>query len=525
EETRPRNIAMIYAIKAFHAHADLTGKLIDPATVAETTQLKLDAQAALAEAQDAQAASAGSAEAAAEAQEAAELVAGTVSRATSVAGLTDPVTLSDGERGLVSGSGSSSIDGIYEVQSSAWLKIGELSNAGKVSFSDGFTRDDSRVPAEYDADGVLLREYDLEGNVRYSGKIYGADGEAAVLPDGVEFISAGDPGHVAEDGVMPLAFDARGRAILALHPESVRQAYVEVPPSVDTSALVSRRDIAIWSDSMAAAGSGWGPDHFAPLFSDRSVTTFGYGGRTAQSIGRYQGSFAVTVEAVTIPASGGVTVVPDGSWINDGQSTSATLSEVSGVVSRSGSTHTFTRDEAGDEVIVAAGTRLYIKTGDAYRQHTCVFVSGRNNINYTDGDDFALQGVVDVNISMVEHLTPLSKHFVFCGVTSKADERSDGTASEQEELRKVNRFNELMRRAVGEAHYVDLQDYMVNRALFEAINDGLLDSGTYPTAQDVLDIASGTVPVTLRSDATHYSDTGKTMAAKHVHRHILAKGY
>lgn len=133
DDTRPRNIAMIYAIKAFHAYADLTGKLIDPATVAETTQLKLDAQAAVAEAQVSQAASAGSAAAAADAQEAAELVAGTVSRATSVAGLTDPVTLSDGDRGLVSGSGSSSIDGIYEVQSSAWVKIGELSNAGKAS--------------------------------------------------------------------------------------------------------------------------------------------------------------------------------------------------------------------------------------------------------------------------------------------------------------------------------------------------------------------------------------------------------
>ncbi|MBR9820709.1 MAG: hypothetical protein GYB51_06885 [Rhodobacteraceae bacterium] len=388
--------------------------------------------------------------------------------------------------------------------------------SAKVAYSDGVGRDDARSPAEYDDKGVILREYDEEGSVRFSRDIYGAGGA---------LIDASSPGHVAADEVFPIAFDTQGRAILVLHPESVRRAYKDAPPAFDTDAIVSRRDIAIWSDSMAAAGSGWGPDHFAPLFGDRSVTTFGYGGRTAQSIGRYQGSYPVTVEAVTIPVTGGVAVVPDGSWINDGQSTPATLSEVSGVVSRSGSTYTFTRNEAGDEVIVAAGARLYINTGDAHRAHTSVFVSGRNNINYTDGDDFALQGVVDVNIGMVEHLTPLSKHFVFCGVTSKADERSDGTASEQEELRKVNRFNELMRRAVGEVHYVDLQDYMVNRALFEAINDGLLDNGTYPTSQDLLDIASGTVPVTLRSDGTHYSDIGKTMAAKHVHRQILAKGY
>lgn len=133
EETRPPNVAFPLIIKAFHAYADLSGKLIDPATVAETTQLKLEAQTAVAEAQNAQAASAESAEAAADAQEAAELAAGTVSRATSIADLTDPTTLSEGDGGLVSGSGSSSIDGVYEVQSSAWVKIGELSNASKAS--------------------------------------------------------------------------------------------------------------------------------------------------------------------------------------------------------------------------------------------------------------------------------------------------------------------------------------------------------------------------------------------------------
>ncbi|WP_010142230.1 sialate O-acetylesterase [Oceanicola sp. S124] len=53
DETRPRNIAMIYAIKAFHAYADLTGKLIDPATVEETTQLKLEAISVLESAEEA----------------------------------------------------------------------------------------------------------------------------------------------------------------------------------------------------------------------------------------------------------------------------------------------------------------------------------------------------------------------------------------------------------------------------------------------------------------------------------------
>ncbi|MBR9819676.1 MAG: hypothetical protein GYB51_01600 [Rhodobacteraceae bacterium] len=141
-ETRPRNIAMIYAIKAFHAHADLTGKLIDPATVAETTQLKLDVQAALAETQlskeDAQAAQAW-AEAA---RDGAELAAGVVARATSVAGLTAPGTLAEGDSGLVSGSGSSAVDGIYQVQSGAWVRVLALAFA---SASQGATAEASAL--------------------------------------------------------------------------------------------------------------------------------------------------------------------------------------------------------------------------------------------------------------------------------------------------------------------------------------------------------------------------------------------
>ena len=68
-------------------------------------------------------------QAAEEARDAAELAAGVASRATSVAGLTDPATLADGAGGLVSGSGSSATDGLYEVQSSAWVRIMALDYA------------------------------------------------------------------------------------------------------------------------------------------------------------------------------------------------------------------------------------------------------------------------------------------------------------------------------------------------------------------------------------------------------------
>lgn len=49
-------------------------------------------------------------------------------RATSVAGLTDPTTLTLGDNGLVSGSGDPNVDGLYEVQDNSpyeWVRVGD----------------------------------------------------------------------------------------------------------------------------------------------------------------------------------------------------------------------------------------------------------------------------------------------------------------------------------------------------------------------------------------------------------------
>lgn len=51
-------------------------------------------------------------------------------RATSVAGLPDPSTLTEGDNGYVSGSGDSAVDGLYEVQTGAWVRTGDTGFAG-----------------------------------------------------------------------------------------------------------------------------------------------------------------------------------------------------------------------------------------------------------------------------------------------------------------------------------------------------------------------------------------------------------
>ena len=69
------------------------------------------------------------------ARDAAETYAGVVSQATSVAGLTDPTTLTIGDKGIVSGSGDDEIDGLYEVQDDSgnvWVRVGDTCLAGKL---------------------------------------------------------------------------------------------------------------------------------------------------------------------------------------------------------------------------------------------------------------------------------------------------------------------------------------------------------------------------------------------------------
>ncbi|PWE50089.1 hypothetical protein DEM26_09055 [Thioclava sp. NG1] len=91
------------------------------ATAADRVQTSGYATAA----QDAEGGAVAAQAAAENARDLSETYAGVVSRATSVAGLTDPTTLTAGDKGYVSGSGDEAVDGLYEVQSSAWVRIGD----------------------------------------------------------------------------------------------------------------------------------------------------------------------------------------------------------------------------------------------------------------------------------------------------------------------------------------------------------------------------------------------------------------
>jgi hypothetical protein len=383
--------------------------------------------------------------------------------------------------------------------------------------------------AEYDADGIVLRRWGPEGEMIVSGDVITGSGPVLTSAAAVEMLDGDVPGHIASDGIFPLVLNERGE-LEGIPSDSFAIQVLERASAVtDFSTIVPLADVVVWSDSMAAEGSGWGAD-LATLFAGlRTVTTLGIGGQQSEQIAQRQGGYPILVNAsANIPTSGTVNLTPqNGNPISGLTGINATLIGIEGTINASASPWVFTRTAAGDAVAVPNGSRVYLTEYDVYRNWTAVFVSGANDLSGMSGnpDDVALQAIVDVNISMVRHLSPRLKHFVFVGITSSSGHRSNGTTGEQQGLARVLRLNELLRDAVGEDHFIDMQAFMVNRAIYEAISDGLLSSGSYPTAQDLLDIAAGTIPASLRVDGTHYSTTGKQMAAKHVKRHLEGKGF
>ena len=148
-----------------------------------------------------------------DARDLAETYAGVVSRATSVAGLTDPTTLVIGDTGYVNGSGDPAVDGVYEVQDdtgNVWVRVGDtgltgiqvqidalpptISKASRVEFATtistaatgGFTMA-YRLPNDMTFDEVYAR---IDGGTgEFTGQIWIAD-----APVGSEFtVNAATP--------------------------------------------------------------------------------------------------------------------------------------------------------------------------------------------------------------------------------------------------------------------------------------------------------------------------------------------
>jgi hypothetical protein len=66
-------------------------------------------------------------------------------------------------------------------------------------------------------------------------------------------------------------------------------------------------------------------------------------------------------------------------------------------------------------------------------------------------------------------------------------------------------------------NYLDLRGYL--------IANGLADAGITPTADDLADIASDTIPRSLMVDGVHLTDAAQVVMATQVYNFIQSKGW
>lgn len=267
--------------------------------------------------------------------------------------------------------------------------------------------------------------------------------------------------------------------------------------------IVSGPNITCWGDSMTAGAGGGGTTYPGAL--QGLLRAVGYAGTvTNRGVG---GENTVTITArcggnpfIVLPIGGVIPATTKAFEISlqaiNGfvpkplmQGTSSytgRLGNVLGTFSRTvvdtAYTYFFTRAVAGAEVIANRPLPLYLDIGDQARDGINIIWIGQNGPN----DVRAIQDAK----AIIQRMTALDKRFL---VISKPGGSSTSDVDD------AMWFAEFGRR------FIPIRQYMVKY--------GLADAGITPTAQDITDMANGTVPTSLRSDSVHWLGVGYTILA------------
>ncbi|MBU2960483.1 hypothetical protein KO516_06575 [Citreicella sp. C3M06] len=274
-------------------------------------------------------------------------------------------------------------------------------------------------------------------------------------------------------------------------------------------ATTTPASITCLGDSLTAGSGGGGTTYPSVLatITGRTVNNLGVGGEGSRTIAGRVGAlpYLVTPDGDEIPVSGGVTVTltgADGGAVAPLLQGSAginpcTLAGVSGSLSYSGGTYTFTRSTDGDAVSVPRPAAL-ITAAQARRDDIFILWMGQN-----DGVNDA-EEIIRRERAIIEWLGENHRKWLVCGLTTS-------TISYRQPMHDQF-FNEFGRR------FVNLHEYL---ASFEA----LAEAGITPTAEDEEDIGLGIVPESLRVDDTHFNASGYTLIANCIAARIEEMGW
>ncbi|WP_282364359.1 hypothetical protein [Pseudomonas sp. PS01297] len=268
--------------------------------------------------------------------------------------------------------------------------------------------------------------------------------------------------------------------------------------------IVSGIKINGFGDSMTAGAGGGGTNYLGEL--QRLLTEAGHtipvinrgvGGENSVTICARAGGnpFVVLPVAGVIPATTTafeITLQAINGYVpkplmQGPSSYTGRLGNVPGTFSRTVAdtvyTYYFTRATAGAEIVANRPLPLYLDIGDQARGDINIIWIGQNGPN----DVRAIQDAK----AIIQRMTALDKRYL---VISKPGGSSTSDVDD------AMWFAEFGRR------FIPIRQYMVKY--------GLADAGIEPTAQDLTDMANGTVPTSLRSDSVHWLAAGYTILAK-----------
>lgn len=286
--------------------------------------------------------------------------------------------------------------------------------------------------------------------------------------------------------------------------------------------------LACWGDSLT---SGWPTSDFGTtqpsdlswpgvLAGDwaGSVYNGGVSGQSADEIALRQGGYVLTVDAVSIPASGAVAVTTQqvfGWRLDRAWSCPGTLAGVDGALSRSGSMLTFTRSQSGDAVDVPSGEPFVSTPGVEHAGDVHVVFAGRNDIGYVSPAGDIVERSVAATVAMMDRTGVAHRRALLVGTTTATGETAGSTGYQT-----VTAINAELERLYPWAFF-DLRHYLVTQAIY--------DLGITPTTTDLAKIAGDTLPPSIMAssgtDTVHYSVATAALVATQIKTQLAQKGW
>lgn len=288
----------------------------------------------------------------------------------------------------------------------------------------------------------------------------------------------------------------------------------------------------------------------------------GYGGERVEGTGFKQGGRPGILNAFTVPASGGVTILaqndkPFGAPANPGmfsngidvngndlQQNAYSVTIGAGATAIQGKltkvdngkpravdwSYRFTRNNAGSAVNIAAGTLMRFDDAAVYRDHAYVIFCGHNNkkVDPGVGAPENMDLVPAMIQEMVDYITaPTGQvpRYVVCGMIT-ADPIYYGTATQAEIdwlLAKVDSVNADLQRRFSK-NYVDLRDYLASKQAL--VDVGVITASQSPSREDQKGI-DGRYPCrSLQAVGNpHLGELGNKAIGERVGRHVVGQNW